>query len=135
MATSTLKYLGDLRLEAKHEKSGQVITTDAPTDNQGKGEAFSPTDLLATSLGVCMITIMGIAAKSHGFSIDGTTADVTKIMGSDPRRVKEVVVNVYFPKKNYTDSQKRILQHCADTCPVSMSLSSALKQNVTLHYN
>lgn len=135
MATSTIKYLGDLRLEATHVKSGQVILTDAPTDNQGKGEAFSPTDLMSTSLGLCMITIMGIAAKTHGFSINGTTADVTKIMGTDPRRVKEIVVNVYFPKNTYSDKQKKILQVCADTCPVSLSLSGALKQSVTLHFS
>ncbi len=135
MATSTIKYLGDLRLEAVHVKSGQKILTDAPTDNQGKGEAFSPTDLMSTSLGLCMITIMGIAANTHGFSIDGTTAEVTKIMGTDPRRVKEIVVDVYFPKKEYTDKQKKILQVCADTCPVSLSLSEALKKSVTLHYS
>ncbi|MDD5362570.1 MAG: OsmC family protein [Ignavibacteria bacterium] len=132
MITSTLKYLGDLRMEAIHLQSGTVINTDAPVDNQGKGEAFSPTDLMATSLGLCMITIMGIAARTHGFSIDGTNAEVTKIMGSDPRRVAEIVVNIYFPKNDYSDKQKHILQVCADTCPVSHSLSKDLKQNVKL---
>jgi putative redox protein len=132
MITSTLKYLGDLRMEAIHLQSGTVINTDAPVDNQGKGEAFSPTDLMATSLGVCMITIMGIAARTHGFSIEGTNAEVTKIMGTDPRRVAEIIVNIYFPKNDYTDKQKHILQVCADTCPVSLSLSKDLKQNVKL---
>lgn len=90
--TSTLEYLGDLQLKATHVRSGQSFVTDAPVDNNGKGSAFSPTDLLASSLGLCMITIMGIAAQNSGFSIDGTKASVTKIMASDPRRVGEIIV-------------------------------------------
>jgi putative redox protein len=132
MITSTIKYLGDLRLEAIHLKSGTIITTDAPVDNQGKGEAFSPTDLCSTSLGLCMITIMGIAAKTHGFSIDGTNAEVTKIMGTEPRRIAEIVINIYFPKNDYSDKQKKILQVCADTCPVALSLDKDVMQNVKL---
>ena len=110
MATSKITYTGGLRTAAIHLKSGSEIITDAPVDNQGKGEAFSPTDLLATSLGNCMLTIVGIAAKTHDFNIDGTTAEVTKIMGENPRRVTEIVVNLQFPANNYSDKEKEILE-------------------------
>ena len=93
MATSKITYNGGLRTTSVHERSGNEIITDAPVDNQGKGEAFSPTDLLATSLGNCMLTIVGIASASHGFNIDGATVEVTKIMAENPRRVSEIVVN------------------------------------------
>ena len=99
MATSKITYNGGLRTTSVHERSGNQIITDAPVDNKGKGEAFSPTDLLATSLGNCMLTIVGIAAAEHDFNIDGTTCEITKIMASEgPRRVTEVVVNFSFPK-------------------------------------
>ncbi|HAL65647.1 MAG TPA: osmotically inducible protein OsmC, partial [Bacteroidales bacterium] len=87
MITIETIYLGELRTKATHLQSGNSIITDAPLDNQGKGEAFSPTDLLAAALASCMLTIMGIAARTHGFNIDGTKAEITKIMESNPRRV------------------------------------------------
>ncbi|WP_367328784.1 OsmC family protein, partial [Lentimicrobium sp.] len=106
---STLIYTGDLQLEATHVRSGRTIVTDAPVDNNGKGSAFSPTDLLATALGACMITIMGMLAQRSGFSIDGTRAKVTKIMASDPRRVGEVIVELDFPKNNYSEKEKQMI--------------------------
>lgn len=132
MPTSTLKYLGNLRTELTHLQSGKVVITDAPTDNNGKGEAFSPTDLMSTSLCACMITIMGVAAQTHGFSIDGATAEITKIMSANPRKVSEVQVEITFPKNNYSDKEKRIIEHIAGTCPVALSLHPDLKQNVKL---
>ena len=132
--TSTLEYLGDLQLRATHVRSGQSFVTDAPVDNNGKGSAFSPTDLLASSLGLCMITIMGIAAQNSGFSIDGTKANVTKIMASDPRRVGEIIVELDFPPNNYTEREKQIIRQCAKICPVSQSLSADLKQTVIFNF-
>ena len=103
MATIQTTYLGELRTEATHVYSGNKTITDAPLDNQGKAESFSPTDLLTASLGSCMITIMGIAAREHGINIEGTTCTLTKIMASDPRRVSEIQVVLNFPKGDYTD--------------------------------
>ncbi|WP_316746266.1 OsmC family protein [Pedobacter gandavensis] len=134
MATSKITYNGGLRTTSVHERSGNEIITDAPVDNQGKGEAFSPTDLLATSLGNCMLTIVGIAAGSHGFSIDGATCEITKIMAENPRRVSEIVVNFQFPANGYSDKDKTIIERSAHTCPVAMSLHPDIKQTVSFNY-
>ncbi|MBL7888230.1 MAG: OsmC family protein [Bacteroidia bacterium] len=134
MATSKITYTGNLRTEAIHLQSGTTIITDAPTDNNGKGEAFSPTDLLATSLGCCMLTIMGIVAERHAIDIVGTTIEITKIMESNPRRVGEVVVAFTMPKNNYSDKEKELLEHAAHTCPVAKSLSAELKQTIVFNY-
>lgn len=134
METSKINYSGNLRTSAVHLKSGNIIITDAPTDNHGKGEAFSPTDLAATSLGSCMLTIMGIAAKTHGFSIDGTEVKITKIMIENPRRIGEIVVELFFPPENYSDREKKIILQCAKTCPVSQSLHPDLKQTLIFNY-
>lgn len=130
MITSTVYYEGGLHCRLKHEHSGNEIVTDAPVDNNGKGEAFSPTDLVATSLASCMITIMGMAAEAYGFNIDGTRIEVTKIMESNPRRISEIILKFYFPNKNYTDKQKEFFRRTADTCPVAKSLHPELKQTV-----
>ena len=128
-------YLGSLRTEAEHIQSGNKVITDAPLDNNGKGEFFSPTDLLATSLGSCMLTIMGISAKAYDFNIDGTTVETEKVMGTDPRRVVEIKIDIYFPAgNNYTDQQKRVIESSAKTCPVANSLHPDLKKNITFHY-
>lgn len=134
MATSKITYTGDLRTISVHLKSGDEIITDAPTDNQGKGAAFSPTDLLATSLGNCMLTIVGIAAKNHGFNIDGTTAEVTKVMAENPRRVSEIHVSLQFPTNSYTEKEKVLIERAAKTCPVSHSLHPEIKQEITFSY-
>lgn len=132
--TSTIIYKGDLRTEATHTRSGVTITTDAPVDNQGKGECFSPTDLLATSLGCCMVTIMGIAARTHGFNIDGTKIDVQKVMGTNPRRVVEVIIDLYFPQNNYSAKELKLLEASAKECPVAQSLHPDLKQTIRFHF-
>ena len=134
MKTSRINYLGDLRTQAEHLRSGNRITTDAPIDNQGKGEFFSPTDLLATSLGSCMLTIMGIQAKSHGFSIEGASAEITKVMGTDPRRVVEVVVEIKFPHNNYSPKERKLIESAAKECPVANSLHPSLVQTIKLNF-
>lgn len=135
MITSTILYNGNLRTTATHLASGEIIITDAPIDNQGKGEAFSPTDLVATALASCMITIIGIAAKSHNFSIDGTTADVTKVMESYPRRISEIIITLNFPKeKNYSQKEKKIIEVSAYTCPVFHSLHQDLQKKISFNY-
>jgi uncharacterized OsmC-like protein len=135
MATSLVKYIGGLRTEATHIQSNTKIITDAPLDNHGKGEAFSPTDLMATSLANCMLTIMGIKANAEGMTgIDGTIAEVTKVMASDPRRVSEIHIHLKFPKNNYTDKEKKIYENVAHTCPVAKSLHPDLKQVITIEW-
>jgi putative redox protein len=134
MITSTIEYLGDLRTRATHIRSGNQIITDAPPDNQGKGEAFSPTDLLATALGACAVTIMGIAARTHGFNIDGTKINVIKVMAAAPRRVSEVIIEFYFPENDFTDKQKTIIRQSAQTCPVFQSVHPDLKKDFRFHF-
>jgi uncharacterized OsmC-like protein len=127
--------LGGLRTEAEHLQSGNKIITDAPLDNNGKGEAFSPTDLLATSLGSCMLTIMGISSSAYGYNIDGTVIETEKIMGTNPRRVVELKINITFPEgNNYTDQQKRVIESAARTCPVFNSLHPDIKKDITFNY-
>lgn len=134
MATSKITYNGGLRTTSIHERSGNEIITDAPVDNKGKGEAFSPTDLLATSLGNCMLTIVGIAAAEHGFNIDGATCEITKIMAENPRRVVEIVANFQFPENQYSDKDKKIIERSANTCPVMYSLHPDIKKTVSFKY-
>ena len=123
-------YLGDLRVEVTHLKSGQTIITDAPPDNQGKGESFSPTDLMSVSLGTCMLTIMGIAARTNKINIEGTKMKVSKVMGSNPRRVIEVHIEFEMPSGNFSEKEKDILKNAAVTCPVAKSLHSDIIQGV-----
>jgi len=134
MEIAEIIYRGELRTEAKHLRSGQIIITDAPPDNQGKGQAFSPTDLMSTSLGCCMVTIMGIAARTHEFDIDGTRIKIAKVMAANPRRVIEIHVEFDLPHHDYTDKQKNLLEIAAKTCPVAFSLHPDIKQVVTFNY-
>jgi uncharacterized OsmC-like protein len=131
--TSKINYTGGLHTEATHLQSGSIIHTDAPVDNNGKGEAFSPTDLLATSLGCCMLTIMGITAAKNNIPFEKAGADITKKMEADPRRVSEVIVNITV-NGNYTPDQKKMLETAALNCPVAKSLSAELKQTVTFRW-
>lgn len=134
MQIAKITYQGELRTESVHLKSGKTIITDAPPDNKGKGEAFSPTDLMSTSLGCCMLTIMGIVAGRDNIAIEGTTITVSKIMANNPRKVQEIIVEFFFPKNNYTDKEKKILENAARTCPVALSLHPDLKQTVIFNY-
>ncbi|MFA8449185.1 MAG: OsmC family protein [Bacteroidales bacterium] len=133
MATIKINYQGQLRTEMTHLQSGKKLITDAPTDNHGKGESFSPTDMVAGALCSCMLTIIGIAAENHNFSIDGAEATVTKIMQKEPRRIGEVIVDICFPKK-YTDKEKRIIEKAALSCPVHHSLHPDVKKTINFNY-
>lgn len=133
MANFNVKYTSGLRTEMTHLASGTSVITDAPVDNKGKGEVFSPTDLVAASLASCMLTIMGIAANEHGFSIDGANAAVTKVMYSNPRRIGEIHIDISFPV-TYSNKHKKIIAHASKTCPVAMSLHPELKQVIRLNF-
>ena len=133
MSTAEITYLGDLRTRATHTRSGQEIITDAPLDNHGKGEAFSPTDLVSAAFLSCMITVMGIAANTHQIDISGLRATVTKHMASDPRRISRLEVNLFFDK-TYTEKERVILERTARTCPVAMSLHPDLVQDFSFIY-
>lgn len=132
MTTSKVTYQGDLRTTAIHLQSNNEIITDAPTDNQGKGEAFSPTDLLATSLASCMLTIIGIKARDMGIDIAGTIAEVTKVMTANPRRVREIHVAIAF-NKELEDKTRKIFYNTALTCPVAKSIHPDILQKVTIN--
>jgi uncharacterized OsmC-like protein len=134
MATVKTTYLGELRTENIHLQSGSKIITDAPLDNRGKGESFSPTDLLATALGNCIMTIMGMRAMDNGIDLIGTEIEITKIMASAPRRVGEVILEFNFPKKNYTEEEKRLIESVAATCPVPLSVHPDLKQTIRFNW-
>jgi putative redox protein len=129
MITARVKYIGELRTLAVHEQSTTQIQTDAPKDNHGKGEAFSPTDMVATGLATCIVTTIAIKANQDGMSsIDGAEAEVTKVMYAEPRRIGEIHIKIIFPKKNYSDKEKKISERTAHTCPISRSLHPDLKQ-------
>lgn len=130
---SKVHYQGELRTECTHLKSGEHFITDAPPDNNGKGEAFSPTDLLATSLGACMVTIMGIKARDMGVNIDGIEISVDKIMASDPRRVAEIGLELNIPH-TFDEKTQTILERAGLACPVAKSLHPDLKQNIRFNW-
>ncbi len=132
---SKVIYRGDLRTEATHLRSGNVILTDAPLDNKGKGEAFSPTDLTATSLASCILTIMGIAAREHGIDMQGTEAEVQKNMVNGPRRIESIVIDIKMPSKDYSSKEKKILEKAAHHCPVALSLNENTKEVLNIHWN
>ena len=130
---SKVIYEGELRTQATHLQSGKTIYTDAPVDNQGKGNAFSPTDLVATSLASCMLTIMGIVARRDGILLEGAVAEVEKIMVKDPRRIGEIKIKFIF--KHTIEEKDRVkLERAARICPVSGSLHQDLKENIDFIY-
>ena len=131
--TSNVNYKGGLRTVCEHIKSASVLETDAPIDNNGNGERFSPTDLVATALASCMITVMGIKANESGIAFDTINAEVQKIMTTNPRRISviQVVISV---QETWTDKEKNIMENIAKTCPVAKSLHPDLIQNVKFIY-
>lgn len=131
--TATVVYLGDLRTECTHVKSGNTFVTDAPTDNNGKGEAFSPTDTVATALASCMITVMGIKARDMEVNMTGTTAKVTKIMASHPRRISKIEITMQLPV-TADDKTKKILENTGLTCPVLQSLHPDIEKDITFQW-
>ncbi len=130
--TSEVTYEGALRTRAKHLRSGEELITDAPLDNLGKGEAFSPTDLAATSLASCLLTIIGIACQSRNIDLAGTKAEVVKVMDGPPRRISAVRIVIRFPKRDYTPEQRKIITRAAEACPVGRSLHPDLVQEIEL---
>lgn len=131
--TSKVKYIGGLQCESEHLKSGTKIITEPPTDNHGKGEMFSPTDLCATSFAQCMLTYVAIAGKERGLSIDGSYAELQKIMNPKPRKIAEIVCDLYF-EGNYSEEEKEFIKETALNCPVALSLHPDLKQTVSFNY-
>ena len=128
------RYLGELRTHSTHLKSSDTIITDAPVDNNGKGTAFSPTDLVASALCSCMTTVMGICAEKNNFELPESTAYVTKIMESHPRRISKIIIEINFDKNNLSDQQTEKLVAVAKGCPVAQSLSSDLIQEVKFNF-
>lgn len=122
MITMTAKYLGNLRNEATHLKSGNTIITDAPIDNNGKGEAFSPTDLLCTSLATCMMTLMGITANEKNILLEQVDASIEKVMYAGPRRVGEIHIQFSLKGTELSEKDRKILENAANTCPVAKSI-------------
>jgi uncharacterized OsmC-like protein len=130
--TTEIIYNGQLRTSATHIRSGNTIINDAPVDNHGKGEAFSPTDMVATALGTCILTIMGISAQKNDIDMEGAKAEVTKVMASDPRRIAKIEAIIKMPQKNYSDLEKQLLERALDNCPVCRSLHPDMKQDIQI---
>jgi uncharacterized OsmC-like protein len=127
--TSKVVYQGDLRTECTHGQSGSSFITDAPVDNNGKGQAFSPTDTVATALGSCMLTIMGIKAAQMQLDIIGSYAEVVKTMAADPRRISGIHIQLFMPEK-IADKERKILQNVALACPVHKSLHPDMDKEI-----
>lgn len=134
MNTASVIYQGELRTEAEHLRSGNVLTTDAPVDNNGKGEAFSPTDLVATAAVSCMITMMGIKSRSADIDMGAVSGHVKKVMVSAPRRIGELIIELNFSQHNLSDSDKTILEAVALSCPVTRSLHPEIVINIKFNY-
>ena len=133
MSSFEIKYQGNLRTTAKHLDSGSIIETDAPKDNHGLGETFSPTDMVCTALASCILTIMAIAVEKNGININGTKAMVKKTMGNNPRRISKIDIELTFTK-DYDAKTKIILERAAFNCPVHQSLSEKVEKNILFHY-
>ena len=133
MSSFEIKYQGNLRTTAKHLDSGSIIETDAPKDNHGLGETFSPTDMVCTALSSCILTIMAIAVEKNGININGTKAMVTKTIGNNPRRISKIDIELTFTK-DYETKTKIILERAAFNCPVHQSLSEKVEKNILFHY-
>ena len=127
-------YIGGLRTSSTHLKSGENIITDAPTDNNGKGEAFAPTDLVSSALCSCMTTVMGICAEKGGFDMPNSSAKITKIMSQEPRKIKEIHVQLDFEKNNLSKAQKKKLKEVGENCPVAKSLNPDINQVITFNF-
>lgn len=133
--TSEVVYVGELRTEAVHLQSGERLVTDAPKDNHGRGEAFSPTDLTATSLACCMLSVMGILSRKEGIKpTDGAKATVLKVMYAEPRRIGEIHIEITMPANGYTEKEKKMYENAAFTCPVAKSLHPDIRQVVSFKY-
>ena len=134
--TSTVVYDGNLRTVCTHLQSGTIIETDAPVDNQGNGERFSPTDIVSTALGSCMLTIMGIKARDLNINLIGVKIEILKIMKSDPRRIGGINLTFHFPENLVlSEKDQTILERAAHTCPVIYSLNPEIEINTVFNWN
>lgn len=131
--TSKVVYMGGLRTECTHLRSGSVYLTDAPTDNHGKGEAFSPTDTVATGVANCMLTVMGIKARDMDVALEGSMAEVTKHMSASPRRISRIEVDLYLPQ-GVGEKDRKILERTGRTCPVMLSLHEDIEKDIRFHW-
>jgi putative redox protein len=134
MGSMSGEYLGGLRTRDLHIKSGNTVITDAPTDNNGKGEAFSPTDLVCAALSSCMMTIMGQVAEREKIDMTGLKTDITKIMSANPRKIAEIQIIFSHARLLADDKQKQKLKNAALTCPVALSLAESIKQTITFNF-
>ncbi|MEG2005028.1 MAG: OsmC family protein [Bilophila sp.] len=134
MPTVQATYLGDLRVECTHVASGTTLISDAPVDNNGKGEAFSPTDLCVSALAACAMTIIGIYGKNHNVDVVGTKIDVIKTMTANPRRIGKIEVIFNMPDREFTEKQKTMIERAAHTCPVHLSLHPDVEQIFTFNW-
>ncbi len=132
--TSEIVYRGELRTEAMHLQSGETLLTDAPTDNQGKGEAFSPTDLVATALGSCMMTIMGIIAQRHNIDLTSMRVSIVKHMQAQPRKISSIELSFTMPAHLKNTKYQQMLENAARNCPVALSLHPDILQITTFYY-
>jgi uncharacterized OsmC-like protein len=128
-------YLGNLRTKSTHLQSGNELITDAPIDNNGKGEAFSPTDLLATAYLNCLITIIGIYCEQRNIEFTNCTAEVEKQMTNSPRRIGQLDIKIHFQENNWDTKQKKKIENAAINCPVAKSISTDIKININFIYN
>lgn len=134
MSTATGKYLGELRTEVRHTQSGQTFITDAPTDNNGKGEAFSPTDTVCAALSSCMMTLMGIYANRENIDLSGLHSEIVKHMGTNPRRIVKIEIRFTWSNPQGTPHQFEMLKKAALSCPVSHSLHPDLEQDISFNF-
>lgn len=134
MSTATGKYLGGLRTELRHTASQQTFLTDAPVDNNGRGEAFSPTDTVCAALSSCMMTLMGIYAERENIPLAGLHSEITKHMAANPRRISRIDIHFVWPDPQASDHQKELLKKAALTCPVAYSLHPDIEQNITFNF-
>lgn len=134
MNTLKSQYLGDLRTSVEHLKSAQKLLSDAPTDNNGKGESFSPTDLVAAALGSCMMTVMGIYADKNDITLQGLYWETEKIMTSDPRRISRIRINFHWPQPSASHKQIERLKDIALNCPVALSLHPEIQQEISFDF-
>lgn len=135
MTTATVQYNGSLRTTCTHTRSGTQIHTDAPVDNNGKGESFSPTDLMSLSLVACMFTIMGITAEKENIPFKSAEAEMEKIMAENPRRVSKIIITINLNGKNLTSEQKELLETSAKNCPVAKSIHPEILQDISFNYS
>lgn len=135
MPTITGNYLGDLRVESTHVASGARLVTDAPVDNNGKGEGFSPTDLCATALASCAMTIIGIYGRNHGVDVTGTTIEISKTMSANPRRIGKIEIIFNMPDREFSEKEKTMIERAAHTCPVHLSLHPDTEQVFTFKWS